>query len=249
MLARSMEADPSVAANVIEMAMAIIDAAYEMRGDLKPAGGAVKHELIERHRKTLTQRLTVVMNSHAREEDGQQPQLGAAAGGHLHQGDTGMSDFEEFPKMARLSRRVIISEKIDGTNAQILIGEDGSMQFGSRTRWITPEDDNYGFARWATENAEELRTLGAGRHFGEWWGCGIQRGYGLKEKRFSLFNSARWYEVDQYITDDEQAPVRFPAPACCHVVPVLFDGIWTPECAPTQSNACAPSAASLRPVS
>jgi hypothetical protein len=66
-------------------------------------------------------------------------------------------EFEEFPKMARLSRRIIITEKIDGTNAQVFIGEDGTMQFGSRTRWITPDDDNFGFAKWATEHADELR--------------------------------------------------------------------------------------------
>lgn len=123
-----------------------------------------------------------------------------------------MTDFQDFPKMARLSRRILISEKIDGTNAQVFIGEDGMMRFGSRTRWITPEDDNYGFARWATAHADELRELGPGRHFGEWWGQGIQRGYGLTEKRFSLFNVQRWAES---------------RPACCHVVPVLFDGIWS----------------------
>lgn len=125
-----------------------------------------------------------------------------------------MNEFEEFPKMARLSRRVIITEKIDGTNAQILIGEDGSMKFGSRTRWITPEDDNFGFAKWATEHADELRQLGPGRHFGEWWGAGIQRRYNQTEKRFSLFNSMRWLEPSS-------------RPACCGCVPVLFDGIWT----------------------
>lgn len=122
-----------------------------------------------------------------------------------------MSEFVEFPKMARLSRRVIISEKIDGTNAQIFIGENGSMLFGSRSRWITPEDDNYGFARWAMENADELQKLGPGRHFGEWWGAGIQRRYGLSEKRFSLFNAERWGDNSS-------------RPQCCAVVPVLFDG-------------------------
>lgn len=71
--------------------------------------------------------------------------------------------FEGFPKMARLSREVIITEKIDGTNAQILIGEDGSMLVGSRTRWITLEQDNFGFARWVTEHREELLQLGPGR--------------------------------------------------------------------------------------
>lgn len=124
-------------------------------------------------------------------------------------------EFEEFPKMARLSRRIIITEKIDGTNAQVLITEDGEMRFGSRTRWLTPDDDNFGFAKWATENAHHLRKLGPGRHFGEWWGAGIQRRYGLDDKRFSLFNTVRWNTEER--------------PACCGVVPVLYDGIWTGE--------------------
>jgi hypothetical protein len=103
-------------------------------------------------------------------------------------------EFQEFPKMARLSRDIIITEKIDGTNAQLLISEDGSITVGSRTRWITPQDDNYGFAKWVEENKSTLIKLGTGRHFGEWWGSGIQRGYGLQkgEKRFSLFNVGRW---------------------------------------------------------
>jgi hypothetical protein len=62
-LCRAIEANSECAAKVIDMCMAIMDYAYEARGDLKPAGGAVKHELIERHRRTLTQRLAVVMNS------------------------------------------------------------------------------------------------------------------------------------------------------------------------------------------
>lgn len=117
--------------------------------------------------------------------------------------------FTEFPKMPRLSREVIISEKIDGTNASVYIGEEGSFLVGSRTRWITPEDDNYGFAKWAHANREDLMTLGPGHHFGEWWGQGIQRNYGQTRKRFSLFNVSRWAEV---------------RPACCDVVPELWRG-------------------------
>jgi hypothetical protein len=117
--------------------------------------------------------------------------------------------WEGFPKIQRLKRTVIATEKIDGTNAQIYITDDGAEIFaGSRNRWITPENDNFGFARWVQENREELLKLGPGRHFGEWWGSGIQRNYGLKEKRFSLFNSGRWSNPEQ-------------RPACCHVVPVL----------------------------
>lgn len=150
-----------------------------------------------------------------------------------------MTTFEEFPKIARLSRACVVTEKIDGTNAQIHIEpeiEDGYLErlgirhakqigehffaVGSRTRYITPDDDNHGFARWAYEHADELIAgLGVGRHYGEWWGSGIQRGYGLSkgEKRFSLFNTARWSD---------------PAwrPACCHVVPVLYSGEFsTPQ--------------------
>jgi hypothetical protein len=144
--------------------------------------------------------------------------------------------FEGFPKMARLSREVIITEKIDGTNAQILIGEDGSMLVGSRTRWITPEQDNFGFARWVTEHREELMQLGTGRHFGEWWGSGIQRGYGLAkgEKRFSLFNVQRWClagGTPQRINTSDPRIEKFQdaLPACCHLVPVLRRGIFTTD--------------------
>ena len=142
--------------------------------------------------------------------------------------------FIEFPKMARLSREVIISEKIDGTNAQILITGDGGFFVGSRTRWITPDDDNHGFARWAMEHREELTKLGPGRHFGEWWGQGIQRKYGMSEKRFSLFNVARWClsgETPQRIPTADPRIEKYQdvLPACCHLVPVLRRGIFTTD--------------------
>lgn len=143
-----------------------------------------------------------------------------------------MSEFKEFPKMARLSRECIVTEKIDGTNAQIFIDEDGMMMFGSRNRWVTPEDDNYGFAKWATEHADELRTLGVGRHFGEWWGQGIQRKYDMTEKRFSLFNVQRWAlhgtEPKVIETQDPRiTKVQDILPPCCNLVPVLFRGIFS----------------------
>lgn len=149
-------------------------------------------------------------------------------------------DFAGFPKIARLSRDCVITEKIDGTNAQICIapvpkpaegspdwpspdqpmrihywyGPDASMWgmwAGSRTRWIVPGDDNFGFAAWVYERRQELvDSLGPGNHFGEWWGRGIQRGYGLAERRFSLFNVGRWNASN--------------VPECCGVVPILYQG-------------------------
>lgn len=123
-----------------------------------------------------------------------------------------MIEFKEFPKIARLNREVIVTEKIDGTNAAVVISEDGgTIGAQSRSRIITIDDDNFGFARWVSENRNELLKLGPGHHFGEWWGSGIQRGYGLTEKRFSLFNVSRWADP----------AVR---PACCHVVPEIMRG-------------------------
>lgn len=147
-----------------------------------------------------------------------------------------MIKFEEFPKMPRLTREMIITEKIDGTNASIFIQnrdleevaiadspeiiafKDGyTMRVGSRTKWITPKDDNYGFANWCLKNVDELFKLGEGHHFGEWWGSGVQHGYNLSkgDKRFSLFNVSRW--------SDNGTDIR---PACCHVVPELYRGLF-----------------------
>src|SRR5687768_16084610 len=97
-------------------------------------------------------------------------------------------EFRPFGKIARLNRDVVVTEKIDGANALVAVGEDGTVRAGSRTRWIAPGDDNFAFAAWVDKNIDALRGLGPGFHYGEWWGAGIQRRYGLTEKRFSLFN-------------------------------------------------------------
>lgn len=129
-------------------------------------------------------------------------------------------EFQAFPKIARLNRDCIITEKIDGTNAQIIISDDGQeIAAGSRTRLIQPgkQTDNYGFAGWVQENKTELLRLGPGRHFGEWWGNGIQRNYGVPEKRFSLFHTFGIQEL----------------PSCVGVVPTLYEGPFNTEAVST----------------
>lgn len=120
-------------------------------------------------------------------------------------------EFKPWPKIPRLRRNVIVTEKLDGTNACVVVTDDGRVYCQSRTRLITPEHDNYGFAKWVKAHEAELQALGPGHHFGEWWGKGIQRGYNQIEKRFSLFNTARWAN-----------PSR---PECCGVVPILYQGL------------------------
>lgn len=128
-------------------------------------------------------------------------------------------EFIPFQKIARISRNVVVSEKIDGTNGQIIINEYGEMAAASRNRVITPQDDHYGFAKWVEANKNELLKLGPGHHFGEWWGYKIQRNYGLREKRFSLFNLERWADGGKRVR-----------PACCHVVPILWEGNFDDLC-------------------
>ena len=143
------------------------------------------------------------------------------------------TEFFGFPKMARLSREMRITEKIDGTNSQLLITKDNRILVGSRTRWITPSDDNHGFAKWVRENKEELLMLGPGRHFGEWWGNGINSGYGLKkgDNRFSLFNTIRWVlhgETPQIISNPNPNIIEYQdvLPKCCGLVPELYRGMF-----------------------
>ena len=129
-------------------------------------------------------------------------------------------EFKAWPKIPRLSKMQCgITEKLDGTNAIIHItpligdsipafeagaacvvhtdGHQGSLVVfaGSRSRWVQPQpkSDNFGFAKWVADNATKLvELLGEGTHYGEWWGQGIQRTYGLTKKYFTLFNPWRY---------------------------------------------------------
>lgn len=171
-------------------------------------------------------------------------------------------EFQGFGKIARLHRDIVVTEKIDGTNAAIGVrlysvdltpdfvlperddrvrfidrgGRDvnGMVNYAvvyaqSRKRIITPDSDNFGFAAWVYANAETIvEDLGEGLHFGEWWGSGIQRGYGLEkgDKRFSLFNVKRWYEpcpIGHAGGEPCFIPKQFKTPKLS-VVPVLYRG-------------------------
>lgn len=123
--------------------------------------------------------------------------------------------YPEFNKIARLSRECAVTEKIDGSNGLIRITSYGELICGSRTRWITPADDNYGFCAWAYSNKDDLLKLGEGDHYGEWWGSGIQKRYINQPKTFSLFNTKRWNNDNK--------------PVCCSIVPVLYNGVFSGE--------------------
>jgi hypothetical protein len=160
---------------------------------------------------------------------------------------------------------MIITEKIDGTNAQLNIastpyedffegglwsiaGEQDGWQYlhhpqagyvitdtdqnmmiriGSRNRWINPDaiagkgSDNFGFAHWAWTNITELSKLGVGRHYGEWYGRGVQKCYpSVTTKAWALFEHQR--HIGAYIAMKEGHETAFPS--VCELVPLLFKG-------------------------
>lgn len=66
----------------------------------------------------------------------------------MNQVSTTNREFVGFPKIPRLNRGIIVTEKIDGSNACIVIDEESDIWAQSRKRIITPEVDNFGFATW-----------------------------------------------------------------------------------------------------
>lgn len=125
-------------------------------------------------------------------------------------------EFKSFPDIKKLgSAAMYITQKIHGSNAQVFVFQtpDGGLDLlvGSRTRWIAPGNDNYGFAAHVYENKEAFLKLGPGQHFGEWAGPGINSGEGLTEKTLVLF-------------DHWKFPPERELPPQTVIVPVLYEG-------------------------
>lgn len=122
-------------------------------------------------------------------------------------------EFAAWPKTPRVGKSpagVVVTEKMDGTNACIVIENGEIVGIQSRNRFIAPGDDNFGFAKWVAEHADELIKLGNGTHYGEWVGPGIQNNpHNLTEKALYLFNVAR--------------PAH-TLPECVRQVRVLYEG-------------------------
>jgi hypothetical protein len=133
-----------------------------------------------------------------------------------------MGEFKGWGSTTRENKNKTITEKLDGTNACVVIW-DGVVSAQSRKRIITPDDDNYGFAKWVHANAGVLfDTLGFGYHYGEWYGEGIQKNpLGIEGKRFALFHPTKYNEKNGYNLDMVDG---------LETVPLLHHGqcdVWT----------------------
>lgn len=120
----------------------------------------------------------------------------------------------DWPTIPRLTESLIVTEKLDGVFGKIHISDyppstytsdhtvtktpDGRafiVTAATRDFKLKHDTDYFGFREWVYAHAQSLAMiLGPGDHFGEWWGGGIRRGYGLPDgdRRFSLFDFNRW---------------------------------------------------------
>lgn len=128
-------------------------------------------------------------------------------------------EHKPWPKTPRWNRNLVISEKLDGTNSAVVVIDSSKdplervqcenspfawqtyegfyVAAQSRTRFVSPQQDNAGFGKWVFDNRNMLAlSLGVGTHHGEWWGQNLQRKYNQTRKNFSLFNISRYEGID-----------------------------------------------------
>lgn len=105
-------------------------------------------------------------------------------------------EWAEYHNTPPRKRKYLGTVKIHGTNAGITMTRAGEILYRSRSRFITPEDDNYGFARAMSIHEGEIcdalspyAQAGDVTVFGEWCGAGIQSNVGVSalEKMMVVF--------------------------------------------------------------
>jgi len=104
--------------------------------------------------------------------------------------DDGAPMFDRTRPLPKLQARGTV--KIHGSNAGVRVGDDGELECWSRTRRISVDADNMGFARFVGEREGAFRRLlGSADNmlYGEWCGKGILKGCAVHEldKMFVIF--------------------------------------------------------------
>ena len=88
--------------------------------------------------------------------------------------------FIKYPHLERFGNEEVegieygetyVFPKLDGTNAQVWMNEDGTIGCGSRNRTLTLDSDNAGFMNWAVKDERILKLLTSFPYltlYGEW---------------------------------------------------------------------------------
>lgn len=127
---------------------------------------------------------------------------------------------------------VYVTPKLDGTNASIWADENGNIHCGSRTREITPEKDNAGFAAWVYSDGEEQHKLSRmlvehteWHVFGEWLGnnkfVGHIKTYEKNSLKhfwiFDIYSS----DLERYLTWEEMTAALYLYNLSEYCIPLL----------------------------
>lgn len=144
----------------------------------------------------------------------------------------------EVPAKVRYGAKI----KLHGTNAGVRIEPDGTVHAQSRSRDITPQQDNAGFAAWLEPNKEEWANAdlpaGTVTFFGEWAGKGIQKGDAvcqLNDKYFFIFAM----QIDNDLITDPRW-IEQTIPDLDDVLVLPWDCIWDNEIDYADPSVCVP---------
>lgn len=138
-------------------------------------------------------------------------------------------EFKSFPSVEHLDKlEMRITQKIHGTHAQISIYQDYDhlhVCVGSSNRWLVPDDDNFGFAKFVYDHIEDFRRLGVGTHCGEWAGPGINSGEGLTERTLFLFGHPDRYEGIELPPRVTFVPQLYRGPVNSMIIDACMDNL------------------------
>lgn len=134
---------------------------------------------------------------------------------------------DKFAEAFKVGEHITITEKIDGANASITVGEDGKLIAFSRRNELTPESNLQGFYEYVQSlDPTMISCVLSTRYifFGEWLVKHTIKYPQEKMKQFYVFDV--WdTEIEQYIPWEQTKQM---AEFCgLKMVPVFYDGPFT----------------------
>ena len=134
---------------------------------------------------------------------------------------------DKFAEAFKVGEHITITEKIDGANASIAVGEDGKLIAFSRRNELTPESNLQGFYEYVQSLDPTMISCVLGSRyifFGEWLVKHTIKYPQEKMKQFYVFDV--WdTEIEQYIPWEQTKQM---AEFCgLKMVPVFYDGPFT----------------------
>lgn len=117
--------------------------------------------------------------------------------------------------------QIVVTEKIDCSNASFTLDEQGDLQVFSRNVLLDDSNSLNGFYQWVHENIETKHLMANHVYFGEWLGNPHKVQYAGHEKQFFLFdvysNNVELY-LPFTLVEDEARILKI------NLVPVFYRG-------------------------